>query len=1041
MSRLIFEGDIFNSLGDKFPNIYFSNVSVFDEKISVELNSFVEEVVLNHMEQELKVYLVPIYNDNDYQKIISDPDNIISNIYDIRETNFPSFTQPPDETTDNVDETTSPSGAENITDPTTEIVSSTTTTPTATPTETPRGTITSGDTTSPAYFIQFLIESYEKVATRNYNSNNSQYYKLVAKKQIVDFPQELTKLDYLSFVTFTSFLTPQEIEDKAIRQDFDSFVLDEVSNISFCRTVVDRSVVNEPFIVYLNGEESYYGPVLKSLNGIYRANNLKQFEKLLANITQTNEIFTNSGDQQLQSFVDSSAFIVETQKMKIDFLTQIKSLLDSFPARTSVSRLGVFYTQLREQIFAFNDFLSRQLGLEKKIITTNFNFDFRNISDTVLLDTRVPYDSLYRLRNSDFSFYNEEFIYNPFMDRTRRFRSPDREQLSYNHTYFLFDYEKALYKTSNISQIFNVDEVNLYFGNNCLAPYFQFYAVTYERLAPNHPSQGGVSTTCAIRGTFNNIEYGVDIPPDQSLALNVQQTSSVTTINTISTLYRSDVFVESGGSATERLTTLIAQRNFDTIESIGEYKLACFEVGDLQTQLNTPTAYKFKVDIKDYTANFVIDKIVRPARAALAGIEDYYDLASDFCSYNDLDGKFNDFFIDSIGERYAASAKPPWELAPIWYNILTNLLTKNNIEDTSATLIDSIQMQVITISPSTGNLDNIERFVEIFKTLLSNFEEGGRIYEQIYGGTRTDSTPLGNGLIDNIDTAYIRNFEDLPPILDRNVSSYVTEYECFENVEKFNRSKQISVFTGRTNITFKKMLRLVDKNMKDLFGFNIIQDTEGRGDESQSGSRGTGASSGVTATLDTKRLSSALGNNVYDEKTNLAFAYFFWLGRNIIDSGNFVQSMKVGCASYANNPNNPREINGNPIPDIYKQTLSGDQKGTVREQTQMIINTMQYIRQLARSSNIDSLSDELNLQTIMRSIKGGTIDDEKLTSITGICSDATEGTFLEILDGIRLITYNTGAAYLLEEFIIFYSRTDVSVSASIGAAGTGPQPV
>jgi len=652
------------------------------------------------------------------------------------------------------------------------------------------------------------------------------------------------------------------------------------------------------------------------------------------------------------------------------------------------------------------------------------------MSDTVLLDTRVPYDSLYRLRNSDFSFYNEEFIYNPFMDRTRRFLSPDRDQLCYNHTFFLFDYEKALYKTSNISQIFNVDEVNMYFGNNCLAPYFQFYVVTYERLSTFMTWGGGTTTACAIDATFNNIEYNTDSSPDLSLALNVQQSSNITTLHELTTLRKGNVFVESGGSATERLDTLIAQRNFDTIESIGEYKLACFEVGDLQMRLDTPTAYKFKVDIKDYTVNFVIDKIIRPARAALAGIEDYYDLASDFCSYNDLDGKFNDFFVDSIGERYAASAKPPWELAPIWYNILSNLLTKNNIEDTSATLIDSIQMQVITISPFTGNLNNIERFIQIYKSLLSNFEEGGRIYEQIYGGTRADDgTPSGNGLIDNIDTAYIRNFEDLPPILDRNVSSYVTEYECFENVEKFNRSKQISVVAGRTNITFKKMLRLVDKNMKDLFGFNIVQDREGRGDESQSGSRGTGASSGVTAILDTKSLSSALGNNNYNEKINFAFAYFFWLGRNMIDSESFVNDMRLGCESYADRPNIKREIHGNPIPEHYRQTLTRVQKDKVREQTQMIINTMQYIRQLARSSNITALSDELNLQTIMRSIKGGTIDDEKLTSITGICSDATEGTFLEILDGIRLLAYNTGAGYLLEEFITFYSRTDPPASA------------
>jgi hypothetical protein len=149
----------------------------------------------------------------------------------------------------------------------------------------------------------------------------------------------------------------------------------------------------------------------------------------------------------------------------------------------------------------------------------------------------------------------------------------------------------------------------------------------------------------------------------------------------------------------------------------------------------------------------------------------------------------------------------------------------------------------------------------------------------------------------------------------------------------------------------------------------------------------------------------------------------------MIDSESFVNDMRLGCESYADRPNIKREIHGNPIPEHYRQTLTRVQKDKVREQTQMIINTMQYIRQLARSSNISALSDELNLQTIMRSIKGGTIDDEKLTSITGICSDATEGTFLEILDGIRLLAYNTGAGYLLEEFITFYSRTDPPASA------------
>ena len=74
MSRLIFEGDIFNSLGAKHPTVYFSNVSVLDDMVTVELNCFAEEVVLRYMMTKLKLYLVPIYKDSDYQKIISDPE-------------------------------------------------------------------------------------------------------------------------------------------------------------------------------------------------------------------------------------------------------------------------------------------------------------------------------------------------------------------------------------------------------------------------------------------------------------------------------------------------------------------------------------------------------------------------------------------------------------------------------------------------------------------------------------------------------------------------------------------------------------------------------------------------------------------------------------------------------------------------------------------------------------------------------------------------------------------------------------------------------
>ena len=260
----MFEGDIFNSLGEKHPTVYFSNISVYDQRVQAQLNLFVEDIVLRHM-SKLFIYLVPIYDDDNYQKIISDPFNVVSRIYDIRETNHPRFVG---------------------------------TTPPTTPAS-----------TTANYFTDFIVSKPTPIGTRNYNANDNEYIKLVGEKTIFPFDEGLANLEYLSFVTFTSYLNPGDIERLASRRRFNSFVLDEVSNISFCRTVVDSMVVNEPFQTYLDGEQVYHKPVLENLNGAYRANELTEFNKFLANIKRSNQSFANSEESAVFKIEKSSSLL------------------------------------------------------------------------------------------------------------------------------------------------------------------------------------------------------------------------------------------------------------------------------------------------------------------------------------------------------------------------------------------------------------------------------------------------------------------------------------------------------------------------------------------------------------------------------------------------------------------------------------------------------------------------------------------------------------------------------------------------------------
>lgn len=798
----MFEGDVRNSLGDKFPTVYFSKVSVFGDRVEVDLNCFAEEVVKDEINGSLKVYLIPIFNNNLYDSILSNPNDLFGEIIDGDRLNVAVFRDGEDRVG-----TSRPFPAAEI---------------------------------STNFFREFLIEDFEEIQTRNYNTNGNEYYKLKFNKTLQNFGNDLAFLNQLSYVAFSTFLNPDEIQSLIDREDFSSLILDQVSIISHTKVIDQRLVINETFNAYLYDEQQYHGKVIQDLNNNYRENGQIQFDRLLADLNSTFLRFTGTSDQQLQSFVDSCSYIVRTQKMQPDFLKQLKSVLNSFPSRTSTSPIGVFYNSLKAVIFAFNDFLQTQQKLEKKLLNTLHNFDFRATRVTEINpDARANYEDLYEFRNGVLSSYNEEFIYNPYMDRTRRIQQElfdcyelkdivDQELgMCYNHSYFLFDYEKALYKTSNISQIFNVDEVMLYFGNNCLSPYFQFASVAYGRLHQdkfNYSEEFG----CSLRATFNSVNYNNLAFPQaaEGLSLNIQTDSIFNAYEVAATApmkaasEQESFLVENDSDFTETLKSFIAQRNFDTMESIGDYKLACFEVADIQTNVQGRTAYKFRVKISDFTANFVINRIINPAQEALSGLRGYYDAASDFCSYNDLDNKFNDFFVEFINERYSEAVKPPWEFAPIWFFMIKNLLTRNSIEAASETLYNSVISQIIKISPETGDLDSIELFLQEFETMMAVFDEGGAVHELIYGGTRTDGTPAGVGLIDNIDNVFIRNIEELPQVLDKNTFIYDYEYERVETnriLRQFLQDEVLVAFpSSNRQLTTQQIMQAIIDSMVDI---------------------------------------------------------------------------------------------------------------------------------------------------------------------------------------------------------------------------------
>ena len=101
--------------------------------------------------------------------------------------------------------------------------------------------------------------------------------------------------------------------------------------------------------------------------------------------------------------------------------------------------------------------------------------------------------------------------------------------------------------------------------------------------------------------------------------------------------------------------------------------------------------------------------------------QEYVRLARQFCSFNNIEGGFNDFFISAINQRYSSDAsQAPWVYAVAMYVRHMEFLTNKYNGNEADQLIDAKEL-LQRIAPETGNLEQVEAFLEILEETFENF--------------------------------------------------------------------------------------------------------------------------------------------------------------------------------------------------------------------------------------------------------------------------------------------------------------------------------
>jgi hypothetical protein len=478
---------------------------------------------------------------------------------------------------------------------------------------------------------------------------------------------------------------------------------------------------------------------------LFREDIKKQIDDLVASYGEVE-------DQQLQSFLDSISYVSETQNRSIEFIVELDKVRNSFPSRTSTSALGILYNRLKTIIFSANDTLILGERLQKKIVPNMKIVDLRGdfLEQEWQRRNEISYEP--RVDDSGAILYNKVLMERQELENSELLKEPDFNVTSI-FGYFFLDYEKALHGKSNISQIYEVQKLLNIFGNNALDLFFPI-----------------------AKTEISKFQSATRIRKNETIYRNNRQIRSNLIFSATGQNKVRKVVLRGPFNSPNTTVPYTLLRGFDLIESLGDYRLLAFEFQDFESSLDSIAqgqSYRFSVYLDDNTLDFY-DLLVAQFEEAKRDIEEYLSYANEFCSYNNIDNRFNDFFVKAMEEQFGSQF--PWIEAARVFSIHLDLINDTYLGVKEA-IANNAENQASLISPRNGTLEELQNFVQ----KMNNF------YEKYYGARgevtiqitsrRTPDGTFTTSLRDNTQFVATLGFDELPNVVDFTVENFETNAE------------------------------------------------------------------------------------------------------------------------------------------------------------------------------------------------------------------------------------------------------------------------
>jgi hypothetical protein len=436
----------------------------------------------------------------------------------------------------------------------------------------------------------------------------------------------------------------------------------------------------------------------------------------------------------LQNMYDTFLTLLETNDTNPSLLLEIENFLDTFVYKGSGTPIGRFYLRLQKRLIQA-DKLVKQGNKVRKIVLSN-----PIISD--LRDSGTTESTSYSQPDAD-SYEDQDFVYTDsiFHSRTQNIGADTGMENSlatyYKDTgYVFFDFEKALRVKSKLAQYVDVRKVIHHFGQSVVTNHFQVQSATLKVTTSQCVDSSGLyEITAYFDATDPNVQQGYRIEildsGNESMLLQADDGSGVG-------------------------DTYYCLRNFNVVDSDALtsfnndvfYRLMCYNFQLVNTSeylYDNAVRFVFTFNISDTSEDTYL-YLVEFFEGVVDQFSEYYKYATDYCAANELDGLFNEFFINATKDYYANHDDiPPWIAAPYAFILLKDIFY-NTYDGDKTVMQDEARKISDTISPYSGDLLGLQEFTDAYGNLMVNI---------FYHDTTYDSTDTRS----NYDKSYSQSID------------------------------------------------------------------------------------------------------------------------------------------------------------------------------------------------------------------------------------------------------------------------------------------